>query len=196
MIYDLYVISNQNGCCIYHQGFGTTLVNSDLVAGLLTAMLSFMKEVRGDEMKVMISGNSKFVFNQSPGLIFVALVDLNPDEHDVSMFLEEVKKLFTEKYPEKDQVQPLSGDDPISQEIAQLLFTSDKPTGKAKPPLVLGRRLSKLIAPELAVQKDALTNLYGRVAKSKDCRGKDHDLEEKYRKEIENLNRLIEETQN
>jgi hypothetical protein len=195
MIYDLYVISSQSGICIYHKGFGTTLINSDLVAGLLSAMFSFMKEVRGDQMKIMMSGNSKFVFGDSSKLIFVALVDLNQNEGEVSGFLEGVKKLFAERYSEDAPIPALSEDDPISQDITPLLFASSKSTDQGKRPLGLGHRLTKLVAPELMIQRDAIATLFKRIAKDKQHQREYHELEEKYRKEIENLNQMIEETE-
>jgi hypothetical protein len=195
MIFDLYVISKENGVCTYHQGFGSTLVNSDLVAGLLSAMFSFMKEVRGDEIKVMVSGTSRFIFDDSPKLIFAVLVDSYHDGTDASRFLEGVKKLFLERYRRRKLVSPLSEDDPISQDINSLLVAPAISTHRAKIQVKLGRRLTNLVASELTTQRDALNSLVSKVAQSGGNRKTDEELRSKYRQEIENLDRLIQETE-
>jgi len=195
MIYDLYVISKESGICSYHKGFGTTLVNSDLVAGLLTAMFSFMKEVRGDDIKVMVSGTSRFVFNESSKSMFVALVDVNHDGNDVSRFLDGVRKLFAERYGEDGSIPTLSEDDPISREINYLMSTPAKPPDGVKVPVTLGRRLTKLVASELSTQRDALTTLFKKVTEEGKHQKIDEELQKKYRREIENLDRQIEEVQ-
>jgi hypothetical protein len=195
MIYDLYVVSKKNGICIYHKGFGTTLVNSDLVAGLLTAMFAFMKEVRGDDIRIMVSGTSKFVFNESPSLIFAALVDASHDEASTSGFLENVKKAFAEHDMDKFPNSTICEDDPISQQISQLLYAPVKTQGVVRTPVRLGQRLTKLVASELTTQKDAITNLFNKVVENKEHLANDAELQTKYRREIENLSRLIEESE-
>jgi hypothetical protein len=193
MIYDLYVVSKKNGICVYHKGFGTTRVNSDLVAGLLTAMFSFMKEVRGDDIRIMVSGTSKFVFNESPTLIFAALVDASHDESNTSRFLEDVRNVFVGYDVEKFPNSTIDEDDPISDKISELLYAPVKTECPVKAPIRLGQRLTRLVASELTTQKDALTSLYNKVVENKGRMQDDSELQTKYRREIENLNRLIKE---
>jgi hypothetical protein len=195
MIYDLYVVSKKNGICIYHKGFGTTLVNSDLVAGLLTAMFSFMKEVRGDDIRIMVSGTSKFVFKESPTMIFAGLVDAAHDEAITSGFLEDVKNAFAEHDMDKFPNSTICEDDPISQKISQLLYAPVKTQGAVRMRIRLGQRLTKLVASELTTQKDALTNLFNKVVENKGHLADDSELQTKYKREIENLNRLIKESE-
>lgn len=196
MIFDLYVISKVNGVCVYHKGFGTTLINSDLVAGLLSAMFSFMKEVRGDEIKVMVSGTSRFVFDESSKLIFAILVDSNHDGNDATRFLDGVKMLFTERFRRRRLVSPLAEDDPISRNISSLLVTPVASSSGGERQVRLGRRLTSLVASELTTQRDALTFLFNKVAEGKGNKKTDDGLLDKYRKEIGNLESLIEETKN
>jgi hypothetical protein len=196
MIFDLYVISKENGVCVYHQGFGTTLVNSDLVAGLLSAMFSFMKEVRGDEIKVMVSGTSRFIFNESPKMIFAVLVDSNHDANDASRFLDGVQKLFADRFRRRRLLSPLPEDDPVSRDISSLLIAPLVPSNADKGQVKLGRRLTSLVASELNTQRDALTNLFSKVAEVKGDKKTDNELLGKYRKEIENLDSQIAESKN
>jgi hypothetical protein len=196
MIFDLYVISKVNGVCIYHQGFGTTLVNSDLVAGLLSAMFSFMKEVRGDEIKFMVSGTSRFLFDETSKLIFAVLVDSNHDANDASRFLDGVKNAFTERFRRRRLVSPLSEDDPVSRTISSLLVAPAVQSNEGQMQIRLGRRLTNLVASELAIQRDALTYLFSKVAEGKGDKKAENELLDKYRKEIENLDSQIAESKN
>jgi len=196
MIFDLYAISKENGVCVYHQGFGTTLVNSDLVAGLLSAMFSFMKEVRGDDIKVMVSGTSRFIFDESPKMIFAVLVDANHDANDAGRFLDGVKKLFTERFRRRRLVSPLTEDDPISRSISSLLVSPSAASNGGEMQIRLGRRLTGLVASELTTQRDALTCLLNKVAEGKGDKKAPDDLLNKYRKEIENLDNQIAESKN
>jgi hypothetical protein len=59
----------------------------------------------------------------------------------------------------------------------------------------LGQRLTKLVASELTTQKDALTNLFNKVVENKGHLADDSELQTKYKREIENLNRLIKESE-
>jgi hypothetical protein len=196
MIFDLYVISKANGVCIYHQGFGTTLVNSDLVAGLLSAMFSFMKEVRGDEIKVMVSGTSRFIFDETPKMIFAVLVDSYHDANDASRFLDGVKEVFTDRFRHRKLVSPLAEDDAISRNISSLLVNPPVSSNERKTQVKLGRRLTNLVASELTTQRDALTCLFKKVSEGKGNGKTDQGLLSKYRKEIENLNSQITESRN
>jgi hypothetical protein len=198
MIYDLYVVSKRNGICIYHKGFGTARVNSDLVAGLLTAMFSFMKEVRGDDIRVIMSGTSKFVFNESTKLIFAVLVDAAHDEGNTSRFLEGVRNLFVDYDVDESPNSTINEDDPISTRVSELLCAPSKANdfmkSSNKTPIRLSERLTRLVASELTTQKDALTSLYDKIVEEKGVMRCDSELLTKYEEEIENLNRQIKET--
>jgi hypothetical protein len=191
MIFDLYVISKENGVCVCHQGFGTTLVNSDLVAGLLSAMFSFMKEVRGDEIKFMVSGTSRFLFDESSKLIFAVLVDSKHDANDATRFLDGVKNLFAERFRRRRLISPLGEDDPVSRNISSLLVAPAIPSNGGEMQIRLGRRLTNLVASELTIQRDALTCLFNKVAEGKGDKKAENELLNKYRKEIENLDSQI-----
>lgn len=169
-------------------------MNCYLVSGLLKAMIAFMKEIRGVDIRIMASGTSKSAFNESPSLIFAALVDASHDEDSTSGFHENVRNAFAENDMDKFPNSAICEDDPISQKSSEPPYAPVKTQDAVRTPIRLGQRLTKLLASELTTRKDSLTNLINKAAENRGHLADDPELRTKYRREIENLNRLIRES--
>jgi hypothetical protein len=98
VLYDLYVIYNEGGRCIYHYKFGGLNVNSDLVGSFLDALSTFAMETipSKGQMRLVDRGNVKILFEQG-NYVTLALfaTDNNPETRGpLSTFLNR----FEEKY--------------------------------------------------------------------------------------------------
>jgi hypothetical protein len=98
VLYDLYVIYNEGGRCIYHYKFGGLNVNSELVGSFLDALSTFAMETipSKGQMRLVDRGNVKILFEQG-GYVTLALFasDNNPETRGpLSTFLNK----FEEKY--------------------------------------------------------------------------------------------------
>jgi len=99
----LYIL--KNGLPVFAKNFGQLdhVVGEDnqmLVSGFLTALTSFLRDMKDfGEMKTLLtSSNFRFTFYQADSLLFVSCTDERMDEINVERFLRNVSARFLKAY--------------------------------------------------------------------------------------------------
>jgi hypothetical protein len=100
-IKSLYIL--KNGLPVFTKEFSPALQAQDmqmLVSGFLTALTSFLKDMKdfGEMRSLTTSTNHRFNFYQSDGLLFVACTDGSVAEVDVDRFLRNTCAKFLQTY--------------------------------------------------------------------------------------------------
>jgi len=102
MIHNLYIIK-RNGICIFHKKYGSLEEDPQSIAGLLTALSMFSNSIIGEEIDIVATNNFKFYFKADDKCIFVSFNDIADSNEDIQQKLENIRKLFYQKFPKLEQ---------------------------------------------------------------------------------------------
>jgi hypothetical protein len=98
VLYDLYIIYNEGGRCIYHYKFGGLNVNSELVGSFLDALSTFAMETipSKGQMRLVDRGNVKILFEQGAHvtLALFASDDVPDTRGPLSLFLSKFEQNY------------------------------------------------------------------------------------------------------
>jgi hypothetical protein len=103
MIHNLYIIK-PNGICIFHEKYGSLEEDPQSVAGFLTAISMFSKAIIGEKINTLATKSFKFVFKTDGKFTFVTFNDIADKPDETFQLLDNVKKLFYNKFPKAENV--------------------------------------------------------------------------------------------
>jgi len=99
VIHNFYIIK-RNGICVFHKKFGSLEDEPQSIAGFLTAISMFSKAVVGEDVNLLATKNFKFIFRTDDKFAFVTFVDKTDGQDRIQQVLDNVKKLFYQKFPD------------------------------------------------------------------------------------------------
>ncbi|MHA1754880.1 MAG: ADP-ribosylation factor-like protein, partial [Candidatus Odinarchaeia archaeon] len=103
----VYIIK-KTGESLFHRLYQKETTDENLISGFLSALQNFISEVSsGDVIRTIKTGNVKFIYNVSHGLISVFVVDKDEDEEKIRNKIERVIEEFYSRF--KDQLNNWSG---------------------------------------------------------------------------------------
>ncbi|MHA1754959.1 MAG: ADP-ribosylation factor-like protein [Candidatus Odinarchaeia archaeon] len=97
MIHNVYIIK-KSGECLFSKSYGMKSLDEGLISGFLSALQSFVSEVSGDAIKVIRTGNIKFIYGVGKDLIFVFSASEDEDEKQAQEKISKIKDEFIKRY--------------------------------------------------------------------------------------------------
>ncbi len=102
LLHNLYII-RQNGICIFHEKYGSLEEDPQSIAGFLTAISMFSKSIIGEEVNSISTKRFKFIFKADGKFLFVTFVDKSDDVLHTQQILDEVQKIFHNRFPKAEE---------------------------------------------------------------------------------------------
>lgn len=93
-------ILTKDGKSLLFREYGATKIDSDLLAGFLSAFSGFFKEISRSEIKATQTETNKFFYGLLGNLIIVICADLNDKNEEIIQKLEEIIFKFQNEYGE------------------------------------------------------------------------------------------------
>ncbi|MHA1410096.1 MAG: ADP-ribosylation factor-like protein [Candidatus Odinarchaeia archaeon] len=97
MIHNVYIIK-KSGECLLSKSYGSKMLDEGLISGFLSALQSFVSEVSGDAIKVIRTGNVKFIYGVGKDLIFVFSTSEDEDDKQIQEKIANLRDEFITKY--------------------------------------------------------------------------------------------------
>ncbi len=97
MIHHVYIIK-RSGECLFSKSYGAKLLDEGLISGFLSALQSFVTEVSGEVIKIIRTGNIKFIYGVARDLIFVLATSEDEDEELTQQKITTLKEEFIKKF--------------------------------------------------------------------------------------------------
>jgi small GTP-binding protein len=97
MIHNVYIIK-KSGECLLSKSYGSKSLDEGLISGFLSALQSFVSEVSGDAIKVIRTGNIKFIYGVGQDLIFVFSTSEDEDDKLIQEKITALRDNFIGKY--------------------------------------------------------------------------------------------------
>lgn len=91
-------ILTKDGKSLLFREYGATKIDSDLLAGFLSAFSGFFKEISRSEIKATQTETNKFFYGLLGNLIIVICADLEDKNEEIIKILEEIIFKFQNKY--------------------------------------------------------------------------------------------------
>jgi len=123
MIHHVYIIK-RSGECLFSKSYGAKLLDEGLISGFLSALQSFVTEVSGDIIKIIRTGNIKFIYGVAKDLIFVLATSEDEDEELAQQKITTLKEEFIRRF--QQELETWNGDTsrftPFSEEIDKIIL--------------------------------------------------------------------------
>lgn len=97
MIHHVYIIK-RSGECLFSKSYGAKLLDEGLISGFLSALQSFVTEVSGEVIKIIRTGNIKFIYGVAKDLIFVLATSEDEDEELAQQKITVLKEEFIKRF--------------------------------------------------------------------------------------------------
>ncbi len=97
MIQHVNILTSDGKSLIFRE-YGASKVDQDLLAGFLSAFSGFMMEISQSEIKSTITGNSKFIYGITKGIICVICSDVQDKDDEIKPKIESILKKFLNEY--------------------------------------------------------------------------------------------------
>ena len=129
MIHSVYVIHQLTGVCVVYRRYGSIEFNEDLIAGFLTALKDFSKEVTGGKGAIKVLDMQTYVIMLvfQEGVLVSAAADKQDDRSIGQNALQKILNEFLSRYG--DKINGWTGDlkifEGFENNLRRVLTTSD-----------------------------------------------------------------------